>query len=652
MTLLFYPDASDWVGRIRLGPRGFSVTEAALSGTLAMSRVTVEDDAADLSIVGHHAFKVVETACSWGTLFRGWFADRDVARGDESGRTGASRVWDATIMDANAALQFEVIRGSTARRPAETDTQRLAWLLASSYKGPISSSDANVLGYGVALDRADYRGMTAADVLADCGGASGANYFVSWDDAAGEHRLHYYRPTRAFNESTIKVSNVLSDVDGTTVLAPSRDTRLSRDPERVFSGVYYRYGERDSAVFEESATVLAAIGHRREAAEQDASVRTAAKASAKAQRWLAEAETELDTIVTTIPRVPPAQVNLIRAGQRVQVRFSHLPGYSSYTWMRVTRRTVEQDGETQEYYRLTLELSDPKQVGARVRHRPAPVEPDVADGSAVSLGHYCLTVGRDQDDGHGGATDTFAFAGPGGPIHDTVTSAVAYGIPYIFASCPFGQSGYSGFTHEEQWFAFTLGTLTDQLGVRVTMTIDGTEGVVGARGLEFGVGYATPTDIRQYTVLGSTGDLAAGDVISFLIPRPMLVAAEMFAVIAPAWDCDRGVFACSGSFGGGVPLDHGAFESGRCGLDPVTAVTVVSSGETGVTSWLPVVGVVDGSNRTFSLDDWSGRGTPRVSINGIELTRGEDYSYDADALTITLGTAPWAGADVRARYVA
>lgn len=655
--LTFYPDSSDWVGRIRLGPAGFSFSESALSGTLAMSSVQVDDAGADIDIVGHHGFKVVESACSWRTLFRGFFADRNVGRGD-SERTGASRVWDATVVDANGVLQFEVIRGSTAKRPRETDTERLAWILGSGYKGPVSSSDANVLGYDVDLDKADYTGMTMADVLADCGGASGANYFAVWDDDHDEYRLHYYRPTRAFNTSALAISNVPGEADGDATFAPSFDGRLARDPSRVYSGVLLRYGERDSYVFRDSATVLAAIGHRRETTLQDASVRTAAQAEAKADRYLSEGETELDTITLTLHKVPPSRVNLVRAGQRIACTFSHLPGYSSAQWMRVTRRTVTQDGEDQLHYAVTLELSDPKQVGARVRRPALPVEPDVEDGDSVSLARYCLAfaVGRlslASAMHYESYADETHWYGPDGSIPDSVMQdSHSYNIPWTAGVCALGGGGYGGLSIREQWFKFDPGDLSGVVGLRLSVTLHDTEG--DTTDLVVGVSSSAPSGYVQREFDEVTRIPAKDGTWDVFLPSSVLVpSADQYVCFAAAWDCQAaiGTWICTNDEPGiSDVVGNGLYQSGQVRIDPKPTATLVTVSGTGMTSWVGGEGQADGSNRTFALVGWNGKGTPQARVGAVVQAYPADYAYDDDAGTVTFRVAPASGSAVAFRY--
>lgn len=658
MALFFYPDVADWQDRIRLGD-GFSFTESALSGTYAASRITVEDPEGDANIVGHHAFRCIETACSWRTLFRGYFAGRDVGRNAEKGLLlGAAREWDCEVIDANAVLQFEVIRGTGAKRPAETDTQRLAWILGSSYKGPVLDDDTYVLGYDIDLDKADYTGQTMADVLADCGQASGANYFATYDDGLDGYVLHYYRPTRSFYSSGLRISNVLSDVDGATTFAPDIGAKLNRNPERVWSGVLMTYGEKDSWVFEESSTILAAIGHRRETNEQNPSVRRRSRATAKAERYLEEGETELDTITCTVHKIPPQSVNLLRAGHRVQVRFSHLPGYESFTWMRVTRRTVQQDGETQGFYAITLELSDPKQVGARVRHPARPVEPDVEDGSSVSLARYCLAfaVGRlslASAFHYESYADETHFYGPDGAIPDSVMQdSHSYNIPWTAGVCALGGGGYGGLSIREQWFKFDPGDLSGVVGLRLSVTLHDTEG--DTTDLVVGVSSSAPSGYVQREFDEVTRIPAKDGTWDVFLPSSVLVpSADQYVCFAAAWDCQAaiGTWICTNDEPGiSDVVGNGLYQSGQVRIDPKPTATLVTVSGTGMTSWVGGEGQADGSNRTFALVGWNGKGTPQARVGAVVQAYPADYAYDDDAGTVTFRVAPASGSAVAFRY--
>lgn len=656
MTLFYYGSTGDLnTDRIRLG-QGFSLTEAAENGVLAMSRVRVDDPAGNLTIVGHHSFRAIETACSEPSLFRGYFADRTIKRAD-SMLTGAARLWDCTVYDLNAALQFEVIRGTTGQRPVETDTQRLAWLLGSAFLGPISSDDSAVFGAGDELDKQDYRGMTAADVLSDCAQASGCNYFIAWDETIGSPVLHYYMPTRAFNSSTLKISNVLSDVDMSTVFAPDLEADLTRDPSLVYSGVYYRYGDRASAaVYETNATVLASIGHKRETAEDDPSLSSAAKATRKANVWLSESETETDVISCTLHKVSPAQVNLIRAGQRIQVKFTHLPGYSSYTWVRVQRRTVAQDGDTQEYYALTLQLSNPKQGGSKVRHKPG----RHPDATLTTTGSITLTSRELRSQFDNFELDPISTVAYGNPSTKKIGSWVYHNLPYTTTGCPIGFGGWSGLSEYEGWWEYTTGALADNVvGVRFTIEPANTNFIFGNAATKpyvYGWSDTQPTDVNQYVEVGLADWVTDGAVVD--IPRAAInEGGTSYFCLAPGWTAATDAFFCAQDLADGSAGPAGSLSSGGEGnsgnlrVPTVTAAYLIVSGTSGLTPWTPGDGLIDGANQLFTLTAWDGTGVPQVKINGL-LLDGTDYDFSDTALTVTLKVAPQEGDQVTFRYQA
>src|SRR5574337_1991398 len=66
----------------------------------------------------------------------------------------------------------------------------------------------------------------------------------------------------------------------------------------------------------------------------------------------------------------------IRAGQRVSCRFSHISGYTSFTYLRVTRRTVR--ALAQDVYEMDLELSNPILTGFAGSLTPPIITPGTA----------------------------------------------------------------------------------------------------------------------------------------------------------------------------------------------------------------------------------------------------------------------------------
>lgn len=655
MTLFFYYGSGDLGAQaVRLGPTGFAFTEAAEAGTLAMNRVRVDDPAGTLDLVGHHAFNVRETACSFPWLFRGYFADRTIQRAD-SLLTAAARIWDSTVYDLNGVLQFEVIRGSAGKRPAETDTERLAWLLSSAFLGPLSTDNAMVFGHGDDLDKQDYRGLTAADVLNDCATASGCNYFVAWDDTLAAPALHYYLPTRAVFTSTLKISNVLADVNMTTVYAPDKDAKLNRDPSRVFSGVYYQYGDKVSAAeYVTSGTVLSNIGHKRETTVSDASVASAAKATAKAGTYLAEAATEDDTVEVTLYKVRPQDVNLIRAGHRMQVKFTHLPGLSSYTYLRVTRRTVQQDGEDQLHYRMNLTLTLPKQGGSANRHKPNK-HPDADGPEAGSAITLALRECRNRFDGFD--ADPIAEIAYDNPTNKSIGSLIFHNLAYTVCNCPIGLGGWSGLAEYESWWEYTTGALADDVvGVRFTVSSVNLSFAYGIYDQPYLYGWraSAPADVEQYVPLGFVDWIGNGAVVD--IPRNAInEGGTSYFCIAPGWHAGTNFFYCAQDLVDGTHGPAGAVTSGgegnsaRVRAPTVTATYLIGSGTSGLAPWVAGVGAIDGDNQDFTLQSWDGTGVPQVRLNG--LTLGADsYDWDDDAGTVTLRVAPQEGDQVTFRY--
>jgi hypothetical protein len=650
MTLFFYYDSTDLQYRVRLGS-GFSFTEAAESGLLAMSRVRIDDPLADITIVGHRQFTVLETACSEQSLFRGYFADRNIKRAD-SLLTGSARIWDSTVYDLNGALQFEIIRGAGSKRPQETDTQRLAWALGSSFLGPISSDSSNVFGADVTLDKEDYRGQTLADVLADCAQVSGYNYFVAWDEALAAPVLHYYDPADSHFASTLKISNVVSDVNGTTVFAPNAEATLGRDPSRVYSGVYYQYGDRAfAAEYETSSTVLSHIGHKRETAVLDGAVTTADGASDKATKYLDEAATELDIITCVLRKVPPSAVNLIRAGHRIQVKFSHFPGYTSYTWVRVQRRTVAQDGENANFYTLELQLSNPKQGGTKNRHRPRPRE-DAETGTGTGAGTLTVTQRQSCDDTLLG--DSFSGLYTAGVAY--VGSWVSQNTPYTTAGCPLGNGLWGpGGQVWEAWYTVSVSGADGDVGAEATIGTLGTLlGLMATSGqVLVGWANATPGSMSDFTPVGVI-EPTGGTVF---VPGNLIDSGGTnYLVLAPNWRATSNWAICANYISNPAsgPVVGGEGNSGR-GIAPSTgAVTIVAIGNDNVgrTPWVTPVGsgTADGTNKTWTLSDWTGDGVPEARWGAAILSAATDYEYDQDALTVTFRDAPPEGTRVAFRY--
>jgi len=203
------------------------------------------------------------------------------------------------------------------------------------------------------MDACDYRGQTVVSVIDDCAQTSGKNYWVMprEDLGASVYSLWYDFPDSTAYASAITISNVAADVDSVSCFAAAFDTALTRDPSRVYSGVYMPY--EGGAIYQQLASTSSNF-QARDTTSSSYNVKTAGRATARAIRYLADIASEEDRITTAII-VPNAQVNALREGHLVYARFSHLPGYETSTACRVLNRTVVQVSE--EFYRIEVELS-------------------------------------------------------------------------------------------------------------------------------------------------------------------------------------------------------------------------------------------------------------------------------------------------------
>ena len=343
------------------GEQGVSLTANAEEGSVAISTLLVDDPGGTLNLVGHRRVYVYESAEDPlnQMIWTGFLGDRTVTRGEGEFVLSADRRWSAALVEGNTILSRRIITGADGNRPAETDVARVTWLVASSY---LSTVD-NALGYldtsgPIAMEAADLRGQTAFDVVNDCANRSGKNWFLIYHGDTsppsyiGTYSIWYASAESSSYVSTLRLTNVLADVDNSTTFAVNPDVTLRRDPSRVYSGVYLPY---EGGVLYQQDTATKNAYAARDTAAPNANVEDSTKAAALARRYLDDAATEDDRIDFRIV-VPKEKVNHLREGHRVEVKFSHLPGYSSaYGWARLLRRTVTQLSD--ELYEIAGELS-------------------------------------------------------------------------------------------------------------------------------------------------------------------------------------------------------------------------------------------------------------------------------------------------------
>lgn len=330
------------------------VTMRAEEGSPATSTVVVDDPDATLDIVGLRDYRILEdtAASSNNLLFAGYVADRKVHRGPY--RNGSSRVWDVNVVDVNSYLSRRLLTNTVgALRPAESDVARVRWLMSTWQVVNIGNEQFINSSGPVQMDKTDYRGQSAAEVLDDCAQESGKNWFLWFDTANTTYGLWYDYDISTSWSSPLRLSNDLADVDSSTTFAIAyEDTSLSRDPSRMYSGVRVEYD--GGVVFIRRGSVATAIGGARETSMPAFNVKTAARATARANRYLDDLGSEED-VVTTSVLLPRAQAGLILAGMRVQFKATHLPGYEDFVWLRCISRNVVEESE--DFIRLNLDLT-------------------------------------------------------------------------------------------------------------------------------------------------------------------------------------------------------------------------------------------------------------------------------------------------------
>jgi hypothetical protein len=354
MTLFFYLDGIDVSSRVRLGSIT-GLTTLADHGEVGTGSLILDDPDGSLAYNGWWPFWVDETDCaSQPRIWTGYIGARSISRGQPSHQTGPSRVYDMDLMDLNCLLGLKVARGSNATRAYETEAERMSWLINQSQclVGLVYDNGAVETSTSQKYDEADFRGRYAGEVLASMS-TSGKNFYVYRDHTAAEPSLFYAVPSNSPLTSTLRISNVLSDYDATSTFLPYRDATLRREPFETYSGIYLTW--RGGAVYQTDAST-ASNYIARDAAIYSDRIGRLETAQYEAARYLTIHDHEQDRIAVTV-LIPSSKVGLIEAGQRISVRFTHLPGYEDFTWTRIVGCNTRLFPNDEEQYELQLDLA-------------------------------------------------------------------------------------------------------------------------------------------------------------------------------------------------------------------------------------------------------------------------------------------------------
>ena len=284
-----------------------------------------------------------------------------------------ARKLDATLVNSNTMLSFRVfapVNGSNSTaynasnsfiRPAETDLERVAALLTVPFLTSVHDTGFISTGAGVNMDACDYTGQHPSDVLNDCAQQSGRNFDIRYDETANEFSLHYVDDSDLTDAATLRISNVLADVDYVTTFPPEPDAELVRDPSRVSAAVYLPFNGSNSPAYQTRIQTEYDYGWR-DSSAPSSNVKTLTAANVRASRYLLTTSTEDDRITCTV-KLPANVVTGIKQGQVVQAKFSHLPNGSNavwgsaFQWCRVLNRNVMANQQTNVLYNVRYELS-------------------------------------------------------------------------------------------------------------------------------------------------------------------------------------------------------------------------------------------------------------------------------------------------------
>lgn len=351
---------------IRLGSiQGFS--EKAEHLAVGTSNVIIDNPLGTVGhssdqIIGLQLFTVTESDCPAGNrlLYMSYIGTREYGRGSgttSSLRTGVANEINVSLFDLNSVLGFRVIPKSdtTAKRPIETVGQRLTWILGTDYLTGLVADNGLVVYPDIGMDAVNYQGQRPTQVINDCELAASYFAFVYPDETQTVIGSLFFDDANASTaySTSLRLTNVLADVDNVTTFAVELDFKLRRSPDDVGSGSYLPYAR--GARYDTRAATAAVFGYR-DLIAPNANVKSSTAAARANAAFLWNHHTEDDRLTGTV-KLPSAYVNNLRAGQRLQVKFTNLPGYTGWTWVRCLARAPGQREETEKLYQVAIELS-------------------------------------------------------------------------------------------------------------------------------------------------------------------------------------------------------------------------------------------------------------------------------------------------------
>lgn len=351
MTLFVYINGVDVSSRIRLEDGLDTVTSAA-DGGYATSHLLVDDPDSSLTIGRYQNVIINETACTPNRMFTGYVTQANVSH--DHPELGASRVWAIEVGDLNILSHLQAFHTSDAKRPQETGTARRDWLLSTTPARYFHNAGL-AADFSGTFDEEDFRGKFPEDVLNSMSGDIGRIFFLYWTNTPTQVGLYWAGATDGTATSTLSLSNVLADVNNTTVFGVDPASELSIDMSQVYDEIFLTWAGGQVFLTDYDGRMPTGM-HRTGVFDVSSRVGRLATAQAEAQILLDRYSGDAETITCTVI-LPKDKVNLIDAGMLVPTKIAHLPDYSTYVNLRVASRSVTFAEGTNEWYRVTLTLN-------------------------------------------------------------------------------------------------------------------------------------------------------------------------------------------------------------------------------------------------------------------------------------------------------
>lgn len=588
------------------------LTQAALDGEVSVSRVRIQDPDGDLTFNGWKTFTVDETAAT-PTRIGTWFvAERTIHRGEWT--EGSGRVYDVDLVDLNTILTLRRFRGETWKRDHESDITRINALLASDFlNGLVFDNGLVGTATPINFNETDYRKQTPLDMLAQLAPIAGKRFFLYWDPDADEDEeisLFYEKPAAEVYTSSVQISNDKDDAyDGTALWHPYQDATVERSPSEVNSGVFlaWRGGE---LYLSDADTGTAFI--ERDGEYGDDRIGRLETAQAVAAAWLDQFDTESDLLSFTV-RVAKENVNLLLAGQRAQVKLTHVPGYESFVYVRMTRRTVRLT-RSKDWYEIDFQATQrsPASVGGGGAAGNFPYQGVCAGGEEDLASGLTATGSVSLLSGSGGLP-TWSTGKLGNPFDGNTGTGATWTGNHVTG----GVQTIASDLFVDLSSARSVGSIRLRMGTVVT---------VGDMSLSYAADLAGPwTEIWSQASVGGSAN----------IDDDFASASARYWRLRHAFTTTPG-FAHVGPF-------IATWELGECitGLPaPGQPVNDVAPDET-----------PDGATTAFTAPHPYADGSMRVLVNGIDVTEAAVTESDPATGTFTLSPAPWGSDEISLYYL-